>query len=282
VAVNKPYGLAMFGDGRRPTVESLLAGLAEHLGVARPADLRPVHRLDRVTTGVLLMAKTPQMHHTLTNLFRQRKVAKQYWAILNGTPLPDQGIIQIPLRESGKYNKSSGETSRFRIVLSPDYNQSAVVDKKTLRGSVSPATTEYRVLAIKGNASLVLVKPHTGVKHQIRAHMGFGIGTPILGDHKYSQIRDLGKPQRVHGDILKRLGVRRSRGRDLPVFLHSKKIFLPGDLASNGGSDESDDDHTNAPVEGRHTKFLAIDCGLPHHFNNAMKRLKIKPRTWVK
>ena len=69
---------------------------------------------------------------------------------------------------------------------------------------VSPATTEYRVLSQRGNSCLVLVKPHTGVKHQIRAHMGFALNTPVLGDHKYSQIRDLGKPQRVHGDIIQR------------------------------------------------------------------------------
>ena len=89
VAVNKPYGLSMFGHGRH-SVETLLPGLAEHLGISQHSDLRPVHRLDRVTTGVLLMAKTPDMHKHLTNLFRQRKVAKQYWAILNGTPVPDQ------------------------------------------------------------------------------------------------------------------------------------------------------------------------------------------------
>ena len=59
----------------------------------------------------------------------------------------------------------------------------------TLVRSVSPATTEYRVLAQFDNASLALVKPHTGVKHQIRVHLGFGLNTPILGDHKYSHIR---------------------------------------------------------------------------------------------
>ena len=89
MAVNKPYGLAMFGHGRH-SVETLLPGLADHLGIGRHPDLQPVHRLDRVTTGILLMAKTPEMHNRLTNLFRERKVAKQYWAILNGTPVPDQ------------------------------------------------------------------------------------------------------------------------------------------------------------------------------------------------
>ena len=73
------------------------------------------------------------------------------------------------------------------------------------------------------------------------------------------------------GSFLKippRLGVRRSRARDLPVFLHSKKIFLPGELADND--------------EGGHTKYLAIDSALPHHFVNMMKCLKLRPKEIIK
>ena len=149
--------------------------------------------------------------------------------------------------------------------LRPDYRNSDVIDnKRNYSGTVSTAKTEYRVLEAKGNASLVLVKPHTGVKHQIRAHLGFGLGTPILGDHKFSDIRQTGKPQRVHGDILIRLGVRRSRARDLPVYLHSKKLFLPGAELTGGE---------------RHT--LAIDTGLPNHFNKTMQKLKLSPKELI-
>ena len=90
LAVNKPYGLAMFGsDSRhRHSVESLLPGLAAHLDMSTLPE--PVHRLDRVTTGILVMGKTKDMHRRLANLFRERKVGKQYWAILNGTPMPEQ------------------------------------------------------------------------------------------------------------------------------------------------------------------------------------------------
>jgi len=267
LAINKPYGLAMFGSSQRHrhSVESLLPGLAKSLGERFSEEMPlpvPVHRLDRITSGILIMAKTPEMHKRLTNLFRERKVSKQYWAILNGTPKPEQGIIQIPICEASKSDKD-----RFRMTLRPDYNQSEAIDKKTARGSVSPATTEYRVLAQFDNASLALVKPHTGVKHQIRVHLGFGLNTPILGDHKYSHIREVGKPQRVHGDILNRLGVQRSRGRDLPVYLHSKKIYLPADLT--GKAEEVN-------------RTLVIECGLPRYFIKTMKRLKVKPKDYVK
>ena len=95
LAINKPYGLAMFGSSQRHrhSVESLLPGLAKSLGERFSEEMPlpvPVHRLDRITSGILIMAKTPEMHKRLTNLFRERKVSKQYWAILNGTPKPEQ------------------------------------------------------------------------------------------------------------------------------------------------------------------------------------------------
>ena len=95
MAINKPYGLAMFGSSQRHrhSVESLLPGLAKSLGERFSEEMPlpvPVHRLDRITSGILIMAKTPEMHKRLTNLFRERKVSKQYWAILNGTPKPEQ------------------------------------------------------------------------------------------------------------------------------------------------------------------------------------------------
>ena len=71
----------------------------------------------------------------------------------------------------------------------------------------------------------------------------------------------------MHGDILNRLGVQRSRGRDLPVYLHSKKIYLPADLT--GRSEEVN-------------RTLVIECGLPRYFIKTMKRLRVKPKDYVK
>ena len=102
-----------------------------------------------------------------------------------------QGIINIPLAEGVSNN-------RHRITLKPDYHGSDVADAKKwnkTRSSVWPAVTEYTTLASVSNRSLVEFKPVTGFRHQIRAHVGLGLGTPILGDHKYSYAQELGRPQ---------------------------------------------------------------------------------------
>ena len=258
VAIHKPYGLQMFGESKRSrhSVESLLSCLLDSLNIESSEDwpgLMPVHRLDKNTTGILLCAKTKEMHNKLTNLFREQKIEKRYWAILNGTPDLDEAIIEIPL---GNIEIKG----RHRLTLRPDYTDSNITNKKIFKGHILPAVTGYSVLKRKGNAALVEAKPKTGFKHQIRAHLGLGLNTPILGDHKYSRLAEFGKPQKVHGDILHKLEVRKSRSRDLPICLHAKRILIP------------------EIIQDRH---IAIDCGLPHHFVKIMKKLGLKPTSHV-
>ena len=259
VAIHKPYGLQMFGESKtnRHSVENLLNCLYDQVHVEKTDDwpgLMPVHRLDKNTTGILLCAKTKEKHNLLTNLFRQRKIQKRYWAILNGTPDVDHGIIDIPIG-------NIVIKGRHRLTLRPDYSNSKVTNKRKYNGDILPAVTEYSVLKIRGNSSLVEVRPSTGFKHQIRVHMGLGLSTPILGDHKYSRISELDKPQKVHGDILQKLEVRKTLSRDLPLCLHAKQVLIP-DI-----------------VEGRH---VSIDCSLPHFFVKIMKNLNLKPLSHVR
>ena len=258
VAIHKPYGLQMFGESKqsRFSVESLLKCLYNQVNVEKTDDwpgLMPVHRLDKNTTGILLLAKTKESHKILSNLFHQRKIKKVYWAILNGTPDIDEGIIDIPLGEIKLKD-------RHRVTLRPDYSHSNVTNKPNYKGDTFPAVTEFSVIKRKGNSCLVEARPSTGFKHQIRAHFGLGMSNPILGDHKYSRIAELEKPQKVHGDILRRLEVRRSRSRDLPLCLHAKRILIP------------------EIVEGRH---VSIECSLPHFFVRIMKKLGLKPSQMV-
>jgi 23S rRNA-/tRNA-specific pseudouridylate synthase len=201
------------------------------------------------------LAKTPERHQTLVDLFRRRRIQKFYWAILNGTPTPAEGIINIPLTDA----KLNG--GRFRMTVQPDYKHHSglMAGKKygpTKRSTTFPAVTEYTVLKQFCNASLVEIRPITGFKHQIRAHMGLGLTCPVLGDHKFSTIDFDGKPQVVHGDILQRLGIRKAKSRDLPTYLHAKRIIIP-DIAP--GSD------------------ISIESKLPHNFVNMMKDLRLKP-----
>ena len=149
----------MFGADAQHTIEKYLPSLAQSLDCDR---LHQVHRLDKITSGVLLLAKSKSKHEYLTNLFRKRQLQKTYWTIVNGTPEPSEGVINIPLCES-KFG------DKFRMTVLPKYEKRKRI---SVTSAVFPAVTEYRTLKQKGNASLQEVTPITGFKHQIRAHLG--------------------------------------------------------------------------------------------------------------
>ena len=243
--LSKPHGLEMFNSKRHHhSLEKYLPYLADFSGCST---LYQVHRLDKMTSGILVLAKSPSRHDYLTKMFKQRLVQKNYWAIVNGTPHPAEGIINIPLCETQ---------------LGDRYRMTVAQKKIKMTSALFPAVTEYQTLKVKGNAALLELTPVTGFKHQIRVHLGLGLGCPVLGDHKFSSLLFDGKPQKIHGDILKRLQVRESKSRNLPMLLHAKRIQIP-----LGGQDEAN--------EGR--KQVKIECSLPHHFVRIMKALKVQP-----
>ena len=255
VAVWKPYGLPMFPPGKTeklkgPKQRFSMEGFLPDLAVRVDAEkLYEVHRLDHTTTGVVLYAKTKEMELKLRKLFKEKKVQKTYLCICNGLPQADSGFIDIPVGEG-----SIG--TRRRMTLRPDYSNSSVIDKKaSAAGSVSQAVTKYSVVASHDNASLVETKILSGKKHQIRLHLGLGLGCPILGDHKFSYPDQLGKPQKVKGDIVNRLKIRKTKSRDLPIFLHAKRISIP-DILPDGN--------------------LVIAANLPHFFTKTMQKLRLK------
>ena len=261
VAIWKPYGLPMFSEKQAKTknpkrkktfsLEEFLPDIADKVGCEK---LHEVHRLDHSTTGVVLYAKTKEKELELRKLFKERKVKKNYLAICNGTPSPDSGIIDIPIGEG-----RIGE--KVRKTLRPDYSSSKIVSNKKTSDSVfESAVTEYTVLDTTGNAALVSIDMETGRKHQIRLHMGLGLGTPILGDHKYSYPTQLGKPQKVMGDILTRMKLKKSKSRNLPIFLHARRIIVPG-VYPNGND-------------------LVIVAKLPHFFSKTLNKLKLKSKKY--
>jgi 23S rRNA pseudouridine955/2504/2580 synthase len=163
LALNKPAGLAVQG-GTKTThhIDRLLSAWGE--GLERP---RLVHRLDRDTSGVLLLGKTPGAAARLSGAFARRKAEKTYWAIVAGAPKPGEGVIEIPLVKRGLND---------RELVMP-------ADPKDPRGD--PAETEFVTISRAAHrASWMALRPHTGRTHQLRAHMK-AIGHPILGDPKY-------------------------------------------------------------------------------------------------
>ena len=163
LAINKPAGLAVQGGTKtRHHLDAMLDGLrfgSSH----RP---RLVHRLDRDTSGVLLLARNPAAAAALADGFRTKETRKLYWAISVGVPDPEEGEIDAPL---GKVAGQRGE----RVMANAEGGKSAV--------------TRYRVLDHIGNkAALVALSPLTGRTHQLRVHMAH-CGTPIHGDGKYGR-----------------------------------------------------------------------------------------------
>jgi 23S rRNA pseudouridine1911/1915/1917 synthase len=173
VAINKPAGMASHpAPGSR--YGTLVAALLHrwNLGNAWPDPQRPgiVHRLDRDTTGVIVVAKTPDSMHHIARQFAERTVAKTYTAIALGVPRESEGTIDLPIGRDP-------------------------VDRRRMQaraGQQRPALTRYSVLAAFGGehriASLLSLTPESGRTHQIRVHLA-SVGHPLVGDSLYGSGR---------------------------------------------------------------------------------------------
>ena len=161
IVINKPPGLAtQGGTGTFEHVDLLLDAYS-------PTGPRPrlVHRLDKDTSGLLLVAATPGSAAYFSKRFSSRSARKYYWALVVGMPSPDEGVIELPLA------KQPGSGGEKMMVDHSEHGQ--------------PAKTAYRVLDRAGNsAAWVELQPFTGRTHQLRVHMA-AIGHPIVGDGKY-------------------------------------------------------------------------------------------------
>jgi len=184
--LNKPAGIAVQGGTKQGGrhIDGMLDALSD--GQYRP---RLVHRLDKETSGLLVIARTPAAASRLGALFRSRDMQKVYWAVTVGVPHPMSGQLRSWMR------KGVGPEGRERMIMG------AHGDKVSKH-----AITDYTVVSTAAQrAAWVALKPATGRTHQLRFHM-HELGTSILGDDKYETAREVpqgvGKGLHLHARAL--------------------------------------------------------------------------------
>jgi 23S rRNA pseudouridine1911/1915/1917 synthase len=169
IVIDKPQGLVVH-PGSGNWSGTLLNGILHHCEELKEnfsgSPVRPgiVHRLDKETSGVIIVAKDPETHEFLSNQFRKRRVRKTYAAIVKGTPPEPEATIETFIERDSKQRK--------RFTCSEKHGKHAV--------------TDYRLVRFFPGYSLVRLRPRTGRTHQLRVHM-VRIACPILGDPLYSR-----------------------------------------------------------------------------------------------
>ena len=202
MVIDKPAGLAVHpGPKTRESLEDYL----HHLRFGFRRLPQPVHRLDRDTSGCLLLARNPKAMKAFNRAFEEGKVAKSYVALLDGVPEAESGTVEMALA------KVSSAEAGWRMV--PD-------------AAGKPAVTHWRVASVRDGRAVALFTPETGRTHQIRVHAAQGIGIPIAGDPVYGAGKG---PMLLHA-----LSLRLERGAKPPV---EERAPLPPTFVNAGYGD---------------------------------------------
>lgn len=190
--IDKPAGLAVHARPGQAMGRDVLEYYFDALRFGLPRRPALAHRLDRDTSGCLVLGRHPKALRRVGRLFQEGRVNKTYWAICRGMPEKPSGTIDSALI------KRNTKTGWSVLSLSPE--------EAAAYPHAKPAVTTYRTLSSTNGLSLIECKPKTGRTHQLRVHLA-SIGAPILGDPKY-------------GNLI-------ATDRALPMMLHARSVALP-------------------------------------------------------
>lgn len=205
IAINKQAGIFVHPTSKESSntlVNGLIARFPRIKNIgdgSKEAWARPgiVHRLDKDTSGIMVIARNQSAFDKLKNLFQDRKINKQYLAVVYGKLPQKEGVIEKSIARAGNYRKQ------------------VIAGRKT-KTKIRPAVTEYRVIREGKKYSLVEARPRTGRMHQIRVHLA-SIGNPVIGDKMYGL-----KNKEIFKDIIRHL----LHAKSLKFELDGKKYFL--------------------------------------------------------
>ncbi|EGD83601.1 hypothetical protein PTSG_04209 [Salpingoeca rosetta] len=267
LCINKWPQLVVQGGTNEPSIARALPYLAQELPpkgssgrklVGPNHDFAPsiVHRLDKDTTGVTVIAKHAGAARILNNLFAEHQVDKRYLAMTLGAPYPEKGRLDFPIGT----NKDTGATACITPTMS--------ADERSALTNVVDAATNYRVIDnIDHHIALVDLKPHTGRKHQLRVHCAQALHCPIVGDNKYG-------PGVTPWLSLAMRTPSKTKRKELwspPLFLHAARITIP--RYADHFAEIDDNSKTLKPR-------LDVSCPLPPWFDEVAQRLKLRlPRS---
>jgi 23S rRNA pseudouridine1911/1915/1917 synthase len=169
IVVNKPPGLVVHpgaGQSVSTLVVTLVSSRPQMVGVGQPGRWGVVHRLEKDTSGVMVVAKSKEAYHALSAAFKEHSIHRVYVALVRGEPSADEGLVDKPLGRHAKDRKKiSTATAKPRAAL-----------------------TRWKVLERLGGITLLEITPQTGRTHQIRVHLA-SIGLPVAGDPVYGRLR---------------------------------------------------------------------------------------------
>lgn len=193
LVLNKPGGVAVHpGRGKGENLQPFF----EHLRFGLPQDPALAHRLDAATSGCLVLGRHRQALKRLGDLFAGGRITKTYWAIVEGRPPQDEGIIDLPLAKQSTHKA----------------NWWMKVDE-----SGQSALTHYRVREVQGGRTWLELMPQTGRTHQLRVHCA-AIGCPIVGDRIYGH-GSAGEALKLH-----------ARSLEIPLYPKKEPVHVEADV----------------------------------------------------